>query len=93
MDDVYKFTLTPTSCRWKNYSFIKDYKYRYYIMNLKKAYYGQIDKDLRKKVYDMKMLDRIIESGQLDDFGCLTVEGMKAMRHYKYNDHGFDILN
>ena len=68
------------------------YIYSCYISNLKKPFINQILLDLNKKVFDTDMLSRIIESGQLDNHGCLTVEGMKQMR-FCNDDHGFKILN
>ena len=68
------------------------YMYSSYVWNLKRPFINQIFLDLTKKVYDTDMLSRIIESGQLDDNGCLTVEGMKQMRFCE-PDHGFKILN
>jgi hypothetical protein len=67
------------------------YIYSCYVSNLKRPWINQILLDLNKKIYDTNMLSRIIESGQLDNHGCLTVQGMKQMRFY--NDHGFKILN
>ena len=68
------------------------YIYGCYVWNLKRPFINQIFLDLNKKVFDTDMLSRIIESGQLDDHGCLTVEGMKQMRFCE-PDHGFKILN
>ena len=68
------------------------YIYSCYISNLKRPYINQILLDLNKKVFDTDMLSRIIESGQLDNHGCLTVQGMKQMR-FCDDDHGFKILN
>lgn len=70
----------------------RNYIYSCYIWNLKRPYINQIFLDLYKKVYDTDMLDRIIQSGQLDGNGCLTVQGMKKMRLCE-PDYGFDILN
>jgi hypothetical protein len=70
----------------------RNYIYGSYIWNLKRPYINQIFLDLCKNVYDTDMLDRIIESGQLDDNGCLTVQGMKQMRFCE-PDYGFKILN
>ena len=70
----------------------RNYIYNLYVKNLRRPYINQILLDLCKKVYDTNMLSRIIESGQLDGNGCLTVEGMKKMRFCK-PDHGFKILN
>jgi hypothetical protein len=67
------------------------YIYSCYVSNLKRPWINQILLDLNKKIYDTNMLSRIIESGQLDNHGCLTVQGMKQMRFC--NDHGFKILN
>ena len=68
------------------------YMYGCYIWNLKRPYINKILLDLTKKIYNTDMLSRIIESGQLDNHGCLTVEGMKQMR-FCNDDHGFKILN
>jgi hypothetical protein len=70
----------------------RNYIYSCYIWNLKRPYINQIFLDLCKKIYDTDMLSRIIESGQLDSFGCSSVEGMKKMR-FCNDDHGFKILN
>ena len=68
------------------------YIYSCYVSNLKRPWINQILLDLNKKIYDTNMLSRIIESGQLDGYGCLTIEGMKQMR-FCNDDHGFKILN
>jgi hypothetical protein len=68
------------------------YKYLYYVRNLRRPYSNQILNDLNKNVYDINMLDKIIDSGQLDDNGCLTIEAMKKLR-YCYDDSGIEILN
>jgi len=70
----------------------KNYIYNCYIWNLKRPYINQIFLDLKKKIYGEEMLSRIIESGQLDSFGCSSVEGMKKMRFCE-PDHGIEILN
>jgi hypothetical protein len=70
----------------------RNYIYNYYIWNLKRPYINQIFLDLKKKIYGIDMLSRIICSGQLDSFGCSSVEGMKKMRFCE-PDHGFKILN
>ena len=70
----------------------RNYIYSCYIWNLKRPYINQILFDLKKKVYDQNMLSKIIQSGQLDTKGCLTVQGMKQMRFCE-PDYGFKILN
>lgn len=70
----------------------RNYIYNCYIWNLKRPYANQIFSDLKKKIYGIDMLSRIIESGQLDSFGCSSVEGMKEMRFCK-PDYGVEILN
>lgn len=70
----------------------RNFVYNCYIWNLKRPYVNQIVLDLKKKIYGIDMLSRIIESGQLDSFGCSSVEGMKKMR-FCNDDHGFKILN
>jgi hypothetical protein len=70
----------------------KNYIYNCYIWNLKRPYINQIFLDLKKKIYGIDMLSKIITSGQLDSFGCSSVEGMKKMR-FCQPDYGIEILN
>ena len=70
----------------------RNYIYSCYIWNLKRPYTNQILFDLKRKIYDQNMLSKIIQSGQLDTKGCLTIEGMKKMR-FCNDDHGIQILN
>jgi hypothetical protein len=62
------------------------------VRNLRRAYSYQILRDLNKNVYDINMLDKIIDSGQLDDHGSLTIKAMKKLR-FCYDDSGIEILN
>ena len=93
MTDIHQIFVTTTNPRTYDYGFLaKKYKYKNFLMNLRKPYYNQIYIDIKKNVYDIPMLDKIIQSGQLDDNGCLTEAGMRKMRFY-IEDHGLEILN
>ena len=70
----------------------RNYVYNLYVKNLRRPWINQIFLDLCKNVYDIDMLSRIIQSGQLDGSGCLTIEGMKQMR-FCQPDYGLEILN
>jgi len=94
MSEVYKFKIGSIIPRgqYDINAIPTNYKYLYYVRNLRRPYSNQILTDLNKNVYDIPMLDKIIESGQLDNVGCLTVQGMKKLR-FCYDDRGIEILN
>ena len=96
MDRVHQLKVKSFNPRTGDIDYTKvlprNYIYGCYIWNLKRPYSNQIFSDLKKKIYDIDMLSKIIESGQLDSFGCSTVEGMKKMR-FCMPDYGVEILN
>ena len=94
MSKVYQFELESVIPRsqYDINAMPTDYKYLYYVRNLRRAYSYQILRDLNKNVYDINMLDKIIDSGQLDDHGSLTIKAMKKLR-FCYDDRGIEILN
>lgn len=93
MTDIHQIFLSTTNPRGYDYGFLaKEYKYKNFMMNLRKPFFNQIYIDIKKNVYDIPMLDKIIQSGQLDGVGCLTIEGMKKLR-FCYDDSGIQVLN
>ena len=93
MTGVHKVVLTNLSkCPMITWKIPQEYKYYSYLNHLRRNVLYQLIKDMKNKVYDFDMLGRIIQSGQLDDYGCLTVQGMQKMRFYRPN-YGFEILN
>ena len=92
-NDIYQIFLETSNPREFTSGFLdSEYKYKIFFRNLRRTWTNQINYDIKRKIYDIPMLDRIIDSGQLDSHGCLTERGMRKFRFCK-EDHGLEILN
>ena len=93
MTEIYQVFFETKNPREFKYGFLdSQYKYRFFFRHLRRHWSNQIHYDLKRELYDIPMLDRIIESGQLDSHGCLTERGMRQLRFCE-EDNGIEILN
>jgi len=78
----YEFAITYNAqiSSYPPYEFPHDFRHRGFICYLRDFALRQIYYDFKKGLYDIETLGMMIDEGQLDKFGKLSVKGMQKGR-------------